>query len=65
MKAVAAAVNVPLTEPVGMVRDAGTVRFVVVLELRPKTPPPGPSRVAVQVLEVLGARTSGGHEEGR
>ena len=43
-----------------MVRDAGTVRFVV-LELRPTTPPPGPSRVTVQVLEVLGARLPGAH----
>lgn len=50
----------PLSEPVGMVSEAGTVRFAV-LELRPTTPPPGPSRVAVQVLEAVGARLPGVH----
>ncbi len=60
MKAAAVAVNVPLTEPVGMVREGGTVRLEV-LEPRPTTPPPDPSRVTVQVLAALGARLPGVH----
>ena len=60
MKAVAVAVKVPLSEPVGMVREPGSVRLVV-LEPRPTMPPPGPSRVTVQLLEALGARIPGVH----
>jgi len=58
VKAVAVAVKVPLSEPVGIVREAGVVRLAV-LELRPTIPPPSPSRVAVQVLEAFGARLPG------
>lgn len=54
------AINVPLTEPAGMVSDAGTVRLVE-LEFRPTVPPPAPLRVTVQVLDSLGARFPGLH----
>lgn len=50
--------NVPLTEPAGMVSEAGTVRAVE-LELRAMVPPADPARVTVQVLEALGANVTG------
>ena len=53
----------PLTEPVGIVSEAGTVRLVE-LELRPTMPPPDPLRVTVQVLEALGARVPGVQVDG-
>ena len=60
MKAIAVAINVPLTEPEGIVSEAGTVRLVE-LEVRPMVPPPEPLRVTVQVLEALGAKDAGVH----
>lgn len=58
MKAAAEAEKVPVLEPAGMVREAGTVRFVVV-EFRLTVPPPVPLRTTVQVLEALGATVAG------
>ena len=60
MKAIAEARNVPLLEPAGIVREAGTVRAVE-LELRAMVPPAGPPRITVQVLEALGAKVTGLH----
>jgi hypothetical protein len=76
VKAIAEARNVPLLEPAGMVREAGTVRLVE-LEFEPRTvevelravelalkamvPPPDPLRITVQVLEALGANIPGLH----
>ena len=74
MKAIAEARNVPLLEPAGIVRDAGTVRAgelvlravelelrAVELALRAMVPPPDPLRMTVQVLEALGAKVPGLH----
>jgi hypothetical protein len=60
VKADAVARNVPLTEPEGIVTEAGTVRLAE-LELRPMAPPPDPLRVTVHVLEVPGVKVPGLH----
>jgi hypothetical protein len=60
VKADAAARNVPLTEPEGIVTEAGTVRLAE-LELRPMAPPPDPGRVTVHVLELPGTKVPGLH----
>jgi hypothetical protein len=60
VKAVDVAKNVPLTEPDGMVSEAGTVRLVE-FELKPTVPPLDPLRVTVQALEDRGARVVGLH----
>jgi hypothetical protein len=58
--ALAVAKNVPLTEPAGIVTEAGTVRFAE-LELRPMVPPPDPVSITVQVLDALGPIVLGLH----
>jgi hypothetical protein len=60
VKAVAVARNAPVTEPEGIVSEAGTMRLAE-LEFRPTIPPPDPLRITVQVLEALGAEVPGLH----
>jgi hypothetical protein len=60
VKASAEARNVPLTEPAGIVSEAGTVRLAE-LEVRPMVPPLDPLRTTVQVLDAPGARDAGLH----
>ena len=60
MKPFATARNVPLTDPAGIVSEAGMLRFAE-LELSPTVPPPDPVRTTVQVLEAFGPRLVGLH----
>jgi hypothetical protein len=58
VKALAVALNTPLVEPDGIVKEDGTVKSVE-FELRPIVPPPGPLSVTVQVVDESGARIAG------
>jgi hypothetical protein len=58
VKALAAALNTPLAEPDGIVKEVGTVKSEEV-EVRPIVPPPGPVSVTVHVVDESGARIAG------
>jgi hypothetical protein len=58
VKAVAVALNTPLVDPDEIVSEDGTVKLVE-LELRTIVPPPDPSSVTVQAVEVSGPIVAG------